>query len=339
MSLFDFYFIDIGKTMDRTERFYKIDQLLNEFAVVSISMLIDETGVSLATLKRDIVYMRDRLHAPIAFDRNAGGYRYTQPNKLSPSYSLPGLWFNSGEAHALLAMQELLSNLEPGLLASHVAPLQARLKALIGTGNHPVEDVEKRIKIIHAAKRRLKIEHFSVVATATLKRKQLKVQHYNRGTGMETKRVLSPQQLVHYRDNWYLDAYCHLRKTIRSFSVDALKEVELSVESAIEISEAELKATLENGYGIFGGKDIAWATLRFSPERAKWVSVELWHPNQRAHYDSDGSYVLEVPYSNDRELIMDILKHGEGVQVISPISLREEVRLKLVSTLGLYGIN
>lgn len=322
--------------MDRTERFYKIDRLLNEFAVVSIVTLMEETGVSLATFKRDMAYMRDRLHAPIVWDRDAGGYRYKQPDRFSPAYALPGLWFNAGEAHALLAMQQLLSNLEPGLLAGHVAPLQARLKALLGSSDHSVEEVERRIKIIHAAKRRLQLDHFSIVATATLKRKRIRVLHYNRGNGKETKRVLSPQQLVHYRDNWYLDAYCHLRKSIRSFSVDALKEVELLDEPAIDVPEAKLKAVLESGYGIFAGKDVTWATLRFTPDRAKWVSVELWHPKQRSHYDSDGNYFLEVPYSNDRELLMDILKHGDGVQVISPAALRKEVKLKLKQTLKLY---
>ena len=40
---------------------------------------LDELEVSLATFKRDLEYMRDRLNEPIAWDADAGGYRYEKP--------------------------------------------------------------------------------------------------------------------------------------------------------------------------------------------------------------------------------------------------------------------
>lgn len=64
--------------MNQTERFYKIDQLLNERVVVSFQELLDNLEVSRATLKRDLQYLRDRLNAPIVFDRDAGGVSLRQ---------------------------------------------------------------------------------------------------------------------------------------------------------------------------------------------------------------------------------------------------------------------
>lgn len=322
--------------MDRTERFYLIDKLLNERGVVAISTMLDELEISLATFKRDLTYMKDRLHAPIIWDRDAGGYRYEQPDRNLPVYSLPGLWFNAGEAHALLAMQQLLSNLEPGLLAGHVAPLQARLRALMGSGDQEPDEVEKRIKILHAAKREISLEFFSAVASATLKRRRIRVRHFNRGTKQATERTLSPQQLVHYRDNWYLDSYCHERNAIRSFSVDALQTVEVLDDPALNVRDEELKAVLESGYGIFAGKDVSWAKLKFSPERANWVSIEVWHPEQTSSYDEAGNYILKLPYSDDRELIMDILKQGPNVEVLEPDELRSKVKVAVSKMLAMY---
>jgi predicted DNA-binding transcriptional regulator YafY len=77
-----------------------------------------------------------------------------------------------------------------------------------------------------------------------------------------------------------------------------------------------LTTALGGGYGIFGGKPKGWATLRFTPERARWVRGEQWHPQQEARDEPDGSYVLAVPYSDDRELIGDILRYGADVQVM-----------------------
>ena len=51
--------------MDRTERFYHIDRLLNERRVVPVQVFLEELEVSLATFKRDLEYLRDRFQAPI----------------------------------------------------------------------------------------------------------------------------------------------------------------------------------------------------------------------------------------------------------------------------------
>ena len=79
-------------------------------------------------------------------------------------------------------------------------------------------------------------------------------------------------------------------------------------------------------YGIFGGRKVQWATLRFTPERARYVSLEETHPKQRARREKDGSYILEVPFSSDKELAMDILRLAPDVEVVAPASLREQVR-------------
>src|SRR5687767_3850760 len=101
--------------MERLERFYKIDQILKQRHAVPFAKLRDALGVSRATLKRDLEYMRERFNAPIEYDREVNGYRFGKP-RLGPTYELPGLWFSAGEAYALLSMQTLLAELQPGLL-------------------------------------------------------------------------------------------------------------------------------------------------------------------------------------------------------------------------------
>ena len=322
--------------MDRTERFYKIDQLLNDMTVVPLATFLEDLGVSLATFKRDLEYMRDRLNAPIQWDRENSGYRYIQPDPLAPTFALPGLWFNSGEVHALLTMQQLLSNLEPGLLAGHIKPLQARLNALLESQDHSAAEVETRFRIVHAARRKVTHQYFEVVASATLGRKRLKIRHYSRETAKETERTISPQQLVYYRDNWYVDSWCHLRDGIRSFAIDAIHYAEILGEKAKEVSKPRLTEGLESGNGIFSGQSVTWARLRFSPERARWVANEQWHSQQKGKFESDGSYLLEIPYSDDRELLMDILRHGSEVEVIAPEKLRERIRRELDQALNFY---
>jgi proteasome accessory factor C len=44
-----------------------------------------------------------------------------------------------------------------------------------------------------------------------------------------------------------------------------------------------------------------------------------------------------VPYSNDRELLMDILKFGADCEVVAPAGLREKVVALLKAAVGRYG--
>lgn len=310
--------------MDRTERFYKIDQLLKARKIVSFAMLQDSLGVSRATLKRDLEYMRDRLHAPIEYDRDANGYRFGKP-RSGPRYELPGLWFNAAEIHALLSTLQLLESLQPGLLDGQVTPLVERLRAILGRGDHSWQEVQKRIHVFQPGRRESKAGQFSTIAAAVLKRSRLWIRHYNRYEDRETKREISPQQLIYYRENWYVDAYCHMREGLRSFAVDAIRDAVLRDTRAKEVSKTELDKHMARGYGIFAGPNVQWATLKFTARAERWVSAQMWHPDQRSRIEKDGSYVLEVPYSDDRELVMDILKYGADVEVLKPAALRKRV--------------
>lgn len=322
--------------MDRTERFYKIQRLLQARGTVRLVDLLRELGVSRATFKRDLEYMRDRMNAPIEWDREKRGYRFVETAAGAPRYELPGLWFSPEEIRALLTMQHLLASLQPGLLEPHVKPLLARLRSALGAGEHPADEIERRIRILHLGARTLALPHFERVASAVLNRQRLRIAYVSRGSNERTEREISPQRLVHYRENWYCDAWCHLREDLRSFAVDAIQAAAPVDKKAKNVPERDLDEVLASGYGIFSGRKTTWAKLRFTPERARWVAAEAWHPQQKSRFEADGSYLLEVPFSDHRELAMDILRHGPHVEVLEPASLRAAVKAQLAAALARY---
>lgn len=322
--------------MNRTERFYKIDQLLHERQVVPIEVFLDELDVSRATFKRDLEYMRDRLHAPIVWNREAGGYHFENASAVGPAYELPGLWFSAGELYALLAAHKLLGDIEPAILTAHVAPLQARLAALLEASGHSAAEITQRVRLLSMAKRTVESRFFTDITIALLERRCLEIDAWNRGRNDTSTRTISPQRLIHYRDNWYLDAWCHLRNDLRSFAVDAMQRVKVLRDKARNVATARLDAHYSSAYGIFAGQPKDWALLRFSPERARWVQSERWHPEQQSEVLPDGSYCLRLPYADERELVMDILRHGRHVEVVAPESLRRAVAEEVAAMSGMY---
>lgn len=322
--------------MSRTVRIYRIDQMLHDRRVVTFEQMLEALEVSPATLKRDLQCMRNEMNSPIVWDAELQGYRFDKPN-AGPKYELPGLWFHPDEIHALLTMQHLLANLdEGGILTPHVQPLIARLNAMLGSADNPADEVRRRVLIVGMGKRAIRLAQFEKVGSALLRRKRLKICYAGRGRGETTEREVSPQRLVYYRDNWYLDAWCHLRDGLRNFSVDAILAAELLEAKAREVGERSVNETLGPGYGIFKGRALEWAHLRFTPDRARWVASEHWHPKQKGSFGDDGSYLLEIPYADDRELVMDILRYGADVEVLAPAALRERVKAELSRMMRLY---
>jgi len=310
----------------RQERLQRMVQLLKAHRIVSRQTFLERFEVSPATFKRDLEYLRDRLGAPIVWDRERRGYRFDLSDSAADAFELPGLWFNSQEIHALLTMHQLIDGLQPSLLTPHIEPLKQRIETLLEGETHSSDEVRKRIRILHMNASPVEPDNFEVISSALLAGKRLQVVHYNRGRDAESERELSPQRLVYYRDNWYLDAWCHLRNGIRSFSVETIRKAVPLDRKSRRVPAKALDEILASGYGIFGGRDTQTVRLRFTPERARWVSSETWHPAQKGWFAADGSYFLEFPYSDDRELIMDILKHGAAVEVVAPTSLRERMR-------------
>jgi predicted DNA-binding transcriptional regulator YafY len=325
-----------GAEVAQTDRLYKLKGWLDCGRTVSRDFLLRELEVSASTLKRDIAKLRDQYNAPIEWDAGRGGWYLdrAQPG-AGAQYELPGLWFSADEIHALLTMQHLLANVDAGgLLGPHIAPLMKRLHQLLGSGAPPKADVARRIRVQTVGARRVHLPHFQAIGSALLRRQRLVMRYRGRSRADSTEREVSPQRLVHYRDNWYLDAWCHWRQALRSFSVDAIEQVRVLDRTCIDIADAELDEVLGAGYGIFAGREVQWAGLRFTPGRSRWVAAETWHPRQRGRFDAEGRWLLELPYADPRELVMDILRHVPEVQVLWPEELAAEVRGKLVEGIG-----
>ena len=288
--------------MSQLDRLARIRALLDSRTVVPRNTLLSELEISWATLKRDLVFLRDRMNMPVEFDRDAGGYRLGIAAN-GPQYGLPGLWFNAQEIVALLTMHRLLEDLDSGgLLGPHVEPLMERLRAMLGSAQASAEEVMRRVKVITAHNRPVAPRWFEVLGSALVQRQRAEIDYFTRSRNERGRLEISPQRLVHYRNAWYLEAWCHRSGALRVFSMDAIENARLIERRARQVAPATLDRELGEGYGIYRGKPSHWAVLRFSADAARWVRAETWHPQQRATELEDELLELQIPYSSTQEL-------------------------------------
>ncbi|MDI1349856.1 WYL domain-containing protein [Aquabacterium sp.] len=322
----------------QTDRIVKIENLLRRHRLVNFQTLLNELEVSPATIKRDLTFLRDRLGCPIVYDRAEDTYRLDTSAQVGQRHEIPGLWFSAKELHALLTAHQLLSDLDPnGALNRHVGPLLERIHQLVGQSELDKIDVMQRIRVVNAGRRPVEAPCFEAACSALLGRKKLSFRYFTRSRQAESRREASPQRLIHYRNTWYMDAWCHKNNDLRRFALDAMAEVQVSDEKAKEVALSTVAKTLDGGYGIYAGNKVQWARLRFSALAAQWVAREQWHPDQQLHTLEDERIELKLPFVDMVELSMDILRHGPEVEVLEPKALRDEVHKQLRLALATYA--
>ena len=127
------------------------------------------------------------------------------------------------------------------------------------------------------------------------------------------------------------------KEQLLRFALDAVEQASILELKAREVPVKTVETALDAGYGIFAGSRTQWATLVFSENAARWVGREEWHPRQRSRHLPDGRFELRVPYANETELVMDVLRHGSEVEVLAPDTLRTAVQAQLKLALKSYA--
>ena len=226
------------------------------------------------------------------------------------------------------------------MLSRHLQPLLDRIHQMLGSGEgaDAADRLIKRIKVITALRRPVPSRFFERVSNALLRRQRLHLRYLTRGRGEVSDRDVSPQRLVHYRNTWYLDAWCHRVDGLRRFALDAIEQAALLDARAREVPMKQVQAAMDAGYGIYAGGTRQWAVLRFDVQAAQWAGREEWHPEQQGRWLDDGRFELRLPYVDDTELVMDVLRQGEQVQVLEPPALVAAVRARLAAAAARYDI-
>jgi predicted DNA-binding transcriptional regulator YafY len=310
--------------MSKLERLYHLHDILRQRRTpISRQLLMEEIGCSQATLYRLVADLRDHLGAPVEQDPETRGFFYDR--NLAGHFELPGIWLSPEELQALISAREVLGSVQPGLLEGELEVLQERIGKLLKQKGVDADTLGSRVRIIHQAGRLVDRDVFRVAMDGLVQRRRIQVTYHSRGLDQKTEREISPQRLTSYRNNWYLDAWCHLRQGLRSFALERLSSMSLQEQPCEELDGEQLNEHFTSAYGIFSGPAEHQAILRFSPTMARWVADELWHSKQQGEWLDDGRYQLSLPFGRSEELIMDLMRYGADVEIVSPDFLRQSV--------------
>jgi predicted DNA-binding transcriptional regulator YafY len=235
--------------VNRLERIHKIDQMITDHGTVSVHDFLSTLDISLATFKRDLDYLRSALHSPIQWDRDKGGYGYGKASR-GRAASMPAIWFNGVQTHALLASHILLSCAPGGdNSASEIRGLAARALGLLSERGESPQQVLKRIVVEDLVAPSVDSQFFAPLASAVLNRRRVLLTLPARGQRSVTH-PLSPMRLVYSRGQWWLEALRHDTADPLTVSVADVIALEVLNERARERQKTVvLKSPRRRGVG------------------------------------------------------------------------------------------
>ncbi len=309
--------------MSLLERIFYFHQEVLKGHFPNSRTLAAQFETSIATSKRDIVYLRDRLLAPLAFSHEKNGYCYQEEGFVLPFEDSPKVVF-------LLAMLNKLAG-EAGLEElPEVKQLEDRLSSMISP------DYGKLIDRIYCEWIEVEsIDHqvFECIIEGVVQRKVLKLL-YRSLKGETSSREVAPQRIINYQGRWYLLADCQLRQASRLFHIARIRKAEIT-EKPIPPDSSPDQKLLEQSFGIFKGKPLCHAEILFTSTAAELVRHQHWHKDQTLE-EVNGGLRLSLPISDYREITMKILQYGAMARVIAPPELKHKVQAEIVSMAEQY---
>jgi predicted DNA-binding transcriptional regulator YafY len=303
------------------ERFVWFDNQVRVRKYPNATSLAERFEISTKTAKRDIDFMRDRLLCPLDYDSSQKGYYYDDE-----TFSLDMVYLFSEELSALLIARKMLRDISGGSIGDEISSIVDKITNILKKHSVVADQIDDAFSFQLIEYSPAPEAVFKAVLEGCLKKKCLSFIYYTPATEEKSERTVEPYHLLNYMGTWHTIGYCHLRKEIRDFALSRISDARVLTESFKTPADFDFEKYLLSTFGLYKGKATKEVTLRFTPEKSKWIKDQIWHKNQKAKLLKDGSLKISFPVSDFSEIKREILKHGDAVEVMKPKMLRDLIK-------------
>jgi predicted DNA-binding transcriptional regulator YafY len=311
-----------GNTRPPMERMLLIHQAIQGHTLPNATTLGQMTGVSPKTIRRDLDFMRDRMELPIGYNAIAHGYFYTEDVG-----SFPTMQITEGELFALLVAEKALQQYRGTTFEKPlVSAFKKMADSLPDTVSVNLQEWDQSISFRTSAVPLLDLETFDALAKATSRKQQLEIHYRKPGSSASEPRVVDPYQLANVNGEWFLFAYDHLRKDLRTFVPTRIQRLRPTGKSFERPKRFSIDTRLRDSFGVISGGRTQEIVIRFSPFAAEFIREKKWHPSQKLKELPGGEIELRLKLSSLIEVQRWVLGWGGNATVIQPPELTQRIK-------------
>lgn len=310
------------KSRPPLERMVRIHQAIQAGRYPNATVLARELEVSTKSIHRDLEFMRDRLGLPLEYDPRRGGYHYTQPVSAFPTMQV-----TEGELLALVIAEKALHQYRGTPFEQPlVSAFRKMTAALPDTISFHLADWDRAISFRTRAEPIQNLEIFDLLTRATAQRRQLELVYRKPGRPQAEPRVVDPYHLANINGEWYLFAYDHLRRAVRTFVPARIQSARFTGKTFARPPRFSLEDRLRDSFAVHAGPGRYRIVLRFDAAVADYIREKKWHDSQQLRELRDGGVELQLRLSSLEEIKRWVLSWGGNAVVVQPPELAGAVR-------------
>jgi predicted DNA-binding transcriptional regulator YafY len=303
------------------ERMQRIFRIIKEGKHPSRIALAQEIEVTTKTIQRDIDFMRERLHLPIAHNREKNGYEFTDSVEAFPMLEL-----NSAELVSVFVAQKALGQFKG---TSFEMPLRSAFEKLTaglkGSVSVPWNEVDSMISFRDFDVASTDMAVFQTVSEAVQKGRILEFEYKKLNSLVPETRRIEPYHLACILNQWYCFGFDLKRRSIRAFVLGRMRNSVMTSEEIIDPKPFSIDAYLKGSFRVFNAKGDYKVRIQFDAFAAQLVRERSWHPSQKMQDTNNDELELQLRLSSLEEIEPWILSWGKHVRVLAPEDLQKRI--------------
>lgn len=299
----------------------KIHQAIQSEKFPNATTLANQLEVSTKSIHRDLEFMRDRFELPWEFDNSRKGYFYTE--KVN---AFPTLQITEGELFALLVAEKALQQYRGTTFEKPlVSAFRKMASSLPDTVSLNLAEWEQTISFRTTAEPILNLEIFDALAKAASQKHQLKLIYRKPGKKETETRLIDPYHLANVNGEWFLFAYDHDRKAIRTFVPARVQSLEKTGQTFVRPQKFSMEKRLRDSFGVHSAEGQFDVVIRFNQTVADYIREKKWHDSQKLIELKNGGVELRLSLSSLAEIERWILGWGGDAIATQPRQLVQSI--------------
>ncbi len=285
-------------------------------------------------MQRDIEYLRDTLDAPLAYDAKQRGYYYTEK-----TFQLPAIALNDSDLFAIFLAGKVLSQYEN-------TPVYARLKSVFTKIEESLPDkvtidpgaIDDKFSFFRSPYTMISEKVWETIFTSLRTSHSVIIDHSKPMAQFAKSRIVDPYHVVNFQGEWYVIAFCHTRKDIRTFALSRITKAQTTATSFTIPKDFDFRQITRNRFGVQWSDKKFQISIWFSAKAAPYVLERIWHEGQKIIHKDDGSITMNFPATHLREIKRWVLSWGDMARVLEPAELINDIKNELINLKDYYEL-
>ncbi|WP_194778473.1 helix-turn-helix transcriptional regulator [Pararhodonellum marinum] len=304
--------------MNRIDRLTAILTQLQSKRLLKAQEIADRFDISLRTVYRD---MRALGEAGIPIIGEAGfGY------SLVEGYRLPPVMFTKEEAMAFLMAEKILEKIMDKEGAAHLQSAMIKIKSVLRLDEkNLIENLNDQIAAFrphNSEKDWGKKNRIQTILNALSEKKILNMTYISFDKEELTERKIEPIGVYFAFEQWYLIAWCKLRKAYRNFRVDRISDIH-TLEETYSDRHPSLQAYLDQ---VKQEENLEKVVIKVPKSSYKYIKNQRYNQGFVLQEKYEEYYHMTFMSSHLEGFARWLLMMGDQWEVLEPVSLRERLQ-------------